>query len=396
MGAQLSKIASKWESDFWAFFGLKPESEFGFVGVGSIVRCGVLSFLAYYVPLSLMRGRADPFVFRSAVAFSVFSFAYRSLRLLEARFVSQRNEFWHVHGPFVSGAAAALIAQAIDPTLLSSLFIVWWSIRALRTLPLVDHFSHSRFGPAMVMMFAVDLLGPSALLSPEDHHPSYRSFITKFFGANGDDPKLFKGPYGEGKSLANALTEKRGNIIKWLLGYFLGAFKESVRMYLPLHLLWAAFRLPARTDFSVIASNTLRSSVFLAAYTGSLMTFLLINSSLVRGVPARWHLHLWAWLGGLSVLIERQNRQAELAFYCLAHGVNALISRLKLRGYSLPRAAQALLLMLATGQIMKHNALHPGRTMHLLFGEKLGRKTQLLSQQKDEDEGKEGATSSNN
>ncbi len=85
----------------------------------------------------------------------------------------------------------------------------------------------------------------------------------------------------------------------------------------------------------------------------------------------------------LSLLFERPNRQAELAFFCLSHAINSLYNHARLAGWVSPnRFVGSILLMLATGRIMQVNARNPGRTMHVLFGEKKGRPSQFWSQEK--------------
>ncbi len=59
------------------------------------------------------------------------------------------------------------------------------------------------------------------------------------------------------------------SLVKWIVRYVANVALQCVRMYAPLHLLWAAFRLPARTPISVIVSNTARSTLFLTTYVTS-------------------------------------------------------------------------------------------------------------------------------
>lgn len=111
------------------------------------------------------------------------------------------------------------------------------------------------------------------------------------------------------------------------------------------------------------------------------MAMLFANSYFFAPSPPRWQVQLWGWISGLSVLLERPNRQAELAFFCSSHAINSLYNHAVRVGLVRPNQVVGVaLLCVATGQIMKHNAERPGRTMHLLFGEKRGRKSQVLSQ----------------
>jgi hypothetical protein len=78
------------QTQFKGLFKVMYRSEFGVVGAGSILRCGVLSFLTYFVPIALLRRKLrDGHHFRSAVAFGVFGAAYRTVRVVISRVYSQ-------------------------------------------------------------------------------------------------------------------------------------------------------------------------------------------------------------------------------------------------------------------------------------------------------------------
>jgi hypothetical protein len=194
-----------------------------------------------------------------------------------------------------------------------------------------------------------------------------------------------------GVTIAENVVGRDKTILRWFVRYILNVGWQCVRVYGPLHLLWAAFRLPNRTPISVIAANTARSTAFLTSYVCSLQVMLMLNSYIVKGSPTRMQLHSWAWLSGLAVLLERSNRQSELAFFCASHACNSLFNHAKRLGWIAPSQFVGVVLgMIATGQIMKFNAERPGRTMHLLFGEKRGRLSQIVSQKFESNEEKEG------
>jgi hypothetical protein len=382
MGQAYSSLTSSYVS-FWARLGVRVDAEFGVVGAGSIFRCSVLSFLAYFVPLALVRRKLkDPHHLRAAMAFGGFSFTYRTVRLLIARYVPERNVDVHIQAPFIAGAAGAATCSVIDNSYVSSLFLIWWLFRSLRTLEAVNEFQQSKWGPTILMCASAEFLAPPALFSLEDHHVSYQKFLAPFWTAAGDRYEQFSQP-PKGVTIGTNLVGPNGSMVHWWMRYVYGVVAQTVKVYFPLHLVWGLFRLPAWTPPSVILSNTARSSAFLSAYVLSLQALLLANSSLAKGLPPRWQVHLWTWASGFSVLLERTNRQAELAFFCASHAVNSLYNHAKRRGIVRPNFALGMILgMFATGLIMKHNAERPGRTMHLLFGELKGRKSQLVSQKK--------------
>ena len=380
MGASFSKaVRNRWV-DLWARVGLDARGEFGIVGAGSILRCASLSFLVYFVPLALLRRRLrDPAHFRSAVAFGLFAGLYRSVRVLVARLVPQEHRQAHQAAPFVAGALGGLAAVLVDSSFLSSLFVVWWCVRALRSSPWVQRVEAHPAGPVAVMCFASGLLSPAGLVAPREHHPSYFRFLVRFFECSGARFSDFHSPPA-GLTIGQTVAPD-GRLFAWYARYVRSVVWESAKIYVPLHLVWAALRLPARTSLRVVLSNTARSIAFLSTYTCSMMAMLLADSHFFSASPPRWHLHLWTPLAGLAVLVERSNRQAELAFFCLAHAINSVYNHARLRGLVRPNnLIGTLLLMVASGRIMQVTAMTPGRGAHLLFGEKMGRLTQKHSQ----------------
>lgn len=282
-----------------------------------------------------------------------------------------------MQAPFISGAAGAASTCVIDPSFVSSLFLIWWSLRALRTLEKVQLFDKTPWGPPALMCASAEFLAPAALYTTQDHHVSYQKFLQPFWEAAGDTLEKFR------KDPRSAFATDGKGVMNWWIRYTYGVVAQTVRVYLPLHGIWALFRLPAYTPVSLIVKNTATSCLFLSSYVLSLMALLQANSALVGGIPPRWHVHLWAWLSGFSVLLERSNRQAELSWFCAAHAVNCIYNHLKRRGWVKENLPIGMIFaMFATGLIMKHNAERPGRTMHLLFGELKGRRSQLLSQKK--------------
>lgn len=110
MGNGLSKIRERYV-DFWASLGIDARAEYGVVGAGSIFRCGVLSFLCYFLPIALLRRKlADKHHFRSAVAFGAFGAAYRMIRVSISRVFSQvfeRRKLLFSFSPIFVGASSA-------------------------------------------------------------------------------------------------------------------------------------------------------------------------------------------------------------------------------------------------------------------------------------------------
>lgn len=340
-----------------------------------MLRCALLSFLTYFVPLALLRRKLrDRHHLRASLAFGAFSGTYRAVRLLVARLRPQLNR----SAPFFAGAAGAIATTAIDPSFVSSLFVTWWCVRALRSLPAVAAFQASRYGPALVMCAATDVLAPAGFDTPQDHQVSYRKvralpafpsiwvssslrqFFDTFFQVNGDSVERFRHP-PPGVSIAQNLVATSGTPFwRWQMLYLWRVALQAVRIYAPLHLVWAVFRLPARTPLRVLFSNTLRSTAFLTAYVVSLQVILLTNSQLVGGRPQRAQLHLWCWISGLSVLLERSSRQAELAFFCASQAVNSLYNHAKRVGLVQPsHAVGVALLALATGQVRRSGVDRP-------------------------------------
>ena len=355
MGANTSKEVREAYVGFWKkVFDLDARSEFGIVGAGSVLRCGVLCFLAYWAPLALLRRKLrDPFHFRSAVAFGLFGFTYRTVRVLISRLASQEkhNQTLHKHSPVVAGCAAAAVAVSVDPSFVSSVFVIWWAMRALRTLPIVQtQVEQRKYGPLAVMGVASAFLAPAALAAPEEHHVSYRRFLQGFFEASGTPFEKFQRP-DAGLSIGQTIAGD-SSIVPWFARYCVFVSWNAFKLYAPLHLVWALLRLPSLTDPRVIVSNTGRSVAFLSAYVCGMMAMLLVHSHFVK-TPPRWQVSLWTPIPTVSLLVERPNRQAELAFFCLSHAVNSVYNHFRLAGVLKPNnVVGTLLLMAATGRIM--------------------------------------------
>ena len=78
---------------------------------------------------------------------------------------------------------------------------------------------------------------------------------------------------------------------------------------------------------------------------------------------------MWAWLGGLYVLIEKRGRQVELATYCSAHALNSLYNRYILKQYGEQRAGGTVLLMAACAMLLHSWSKEPNFVKTLFFGE---------------------------
>lgn len=96
----------------------------------------------------------------------------------------------------------------------------------------------------------------------------YRKFFESFFEVSGDRMEAFRSP-PPGVSVMRNVVGRNRSLALWVVRYVAHVALQCVRMYAPLHLLWAAFRLPARTPLSVIAANTARSTLFLTTYVSS-------------------------------------------------------------------------------------------------------------------------------
>lgn len=105
----------------------------------SIARCGTIGFLTYFLPFYFLRG-GEGGPTRSALAFGTFTGMYRLLRVLEGRYISDvgENVLIHRYGAGLCGAVAAYCGLIVDPSFGSSLFVIWWFIRSLRSLDYIE------------------------------------------------------------------------------------------------------------------------------------------------------------------------------------------------------------------------------------------------------------------
>lgn len=70
----------------------------------SVLRCGTVGFLSYYLPFWFLKGGKDGPI-RSAAAFGTFTGMYRLLRVLEGRYISDvgENVLLHRYGAGLCG-----------------------------------------------------------------------------------------------------------------------------------------------------------------------------------------------------------------------------------------------------------------------------------------------------
>lgn len=230
----------------------------------------------------------------------------------------------------LAGATSAAIGLCVDDSFVSSPLVIWWALRAARTvIPKVNH------GSVIAMVGATAMLNPSALMFSGEHAPSYQRFmdmmslgIDRYSLHNPDN--LRKGPSihwpDRGvQTICDSVSFHEGHsscLRAAATGAFPRLFLISLRLYTPLYLAWTLVRV--RFKAKQFVENVLRSSLFLSVYSTGIYLGTFWYTSTINPHMKRAEMMVVTSVAGLSSLIERQERRPELATYCLTHGLNAM------------------------------------------------------------------------
>ena len=133
----------------------------------------------------------------------------------------------------------------------------------------------------VVMCGSASILLTAGYLTPEEHHPSYVKFLERFQSLNGASPALWR-RQSPGTPLHKYVTRNE-NAFLWLMKTTKLCFEECLKIYFPLHLIVAGFKLPRLPKFSLFAENVMRSTLFLTTYDMFLMAALFLHSKILNG-----------------------------------------------------------------------------------------------------------------
>ena len=349
----------------------------------AVARQTLVGFAGYVVPMALMkRGRVTRVLIRSAAAFATFTGGYRLIRLLLKRWISYSRKrpslllgpIFEAHlerfSPAIAAGLASLFGNAIDPSYSSSFFVIWLFLRAVRTLPMMPS---GRIVAPLTMIASVEVIVPAGFNSPEEMHPSYQNFLESF--ACGVDLNKMRNPGS--KAIGDVVHEYSSDLRFMFQHQYLAIAVKACSVYWPLHALsYLVNRVTGSrsSDVANLAENILRSTAFLTGWVGTMWWAVMAHSRRLvaqngNGQVLRRHTMVWAWLGGLYVLIEKPGRQVELATYCSAHALNSLYNRYILKQHGEQRAVGTLMLMGACAMLLHSWTKEPNFVKKVLFGE---------------------------
>ncbi len=330
----------------------------------------------------LRKRRVDGATWRTAVACGAFLGGYRLLSQLLWKNKHLKRVTSHLsqrQRNFIAGAVGAGLGLSVDDHFLGSLLVIWWCLRAVRCVLPQDP---RGLAPVAIMSAAASILAPAAFQHRDEHAKPYQKFM-EMMAFHMDRPALLDQAHPDMRpslhgwdkqvfcdNLNVSLGGHPTSSCLHSVGTFVAPriFWISLKMYVPLYLAWAAFRLrvPAAKPF---IENVMRSSIFLTGYTiTQYLTIMWFTSTVSPNVTRFQHASM-AWLSGLWTLVERKERRPELALYCMAQALNSLYLQAKKKGIvaRTPRIVSYFLLIAASGTLAAFHDQHP-KFVSTLFG----------------------------
>ena len=280
-----------------------------------------LGFGAWVVPVSIMYRRVTGL--RRGIALGLFFGSFRvvscSLFRVLATVKTGRQgtdivrRFVNAVAGFVSGA----IFSSVDQDVRQAVIVLWIVIRALRALlPPVP------FSDVIIMMFSASNILATYVHAPTDHAKSYQGFLHKFGGKTSTQLAPFRTPSGDGPEVICELVHPGQGCMAHMVTFTVEGLLRAVPLYLPVHL--AGLLLSSHKSVPLLASNVLRSALFLSVYCSSAWyAACQYYRYLPLGPSTRFKTLFVEWIPGLAVLLERPSRRKELASYCLSHALNS-------------------------------------------------------------------------
>ncbi len=303
--------------------------------------------------------------FSRRVAHLLFFFLQCSLFRLLASVKTGRlatdvlRRFVNAVAGFVSGA----IFSCVDTEVRQAVFVLWIVIRALRALlPAVA------YSDLIIMMFSTSNILATYVHRPTDHSKSYQGFLHKFGGKSVSQLAPFHVESGEGPAPICDTIHAGQSCVPHLLTFTAEGMLRAVPLYLPVHLV--GMLLSSHKSPALLASNVLRSSMFLSLYCSSAWyAACQYYKWLPFGSSSRFKTLFVEWIPGIAVLVERPSRRRELASYCLSHALNAYWNWAK-RGLGLQSRdwVSVLLLSLSFGILLQHFEEQPNAITSVCFG----------------------------
>jgi len=343
----------------------------------SLLECAVhgakgaaIGFFCVVIPLSIKKRKLDGTKTGLALAivfggFRVQNCAYSQLFKLISRYSSLVRGI----SPIilrrliaaVSGFISTVIASTIDPSLNNSVFIIWLLLKTIRTM-----IPNIPGGSTLIMCVAASQLLSQWWLNPRTHSPSYRSFLVTQSGRTSEELAQLHQLVPIPVHTTCEINHPEQSHLTFLIRQFIPGLKTAIPLYLPVHLFG---QLTAKKkSLAVFLENVIRSSVFLALYGVVMYSGHCFLSSITPGF-SRSQMMIASFWCGLTTLIERESRRAELAHYCTAQAINCFWRNLIFEGKvrSRPWVGQ-LILSIAVSSMVGTFEKQPAFIMKNLFG----------------------------
>jgi hypothetical protein len=309
----------------------------------------------------------------------VFTGGYRLVRVLLKKYVEfskKRASSLSVSleskverfSPAIAAGVASFFGNKVDPSFSSSFFVIWLFLRAVRTLEFAPS---GKYLAPLSMIAAVEVIVPAGFNSPDEMHGSYQKFLESF--SCGVDLVKMRNP---GSLAIGDVCHKYATDLQFMFKHVYPSLAlTSCSIYWPLHT--ASFVVnwligSRKADFAALSENILRSTAFLTGWVGTMWWAVMFNSRWLKessgdGKVLRRHSMIWAWLGGLWVMLEKPSRRVELATYCSAHALNSLYNRYHLEEKT--KGGGTILLMISCAILLHNWVKEPNFVKTMLFGD---------------------------
>jgi hypothetical protein len=322
--------------------------------------------------MTLLSRKLDLSNVRRAAALGVFVSGVRAMDHLLASLKNLRGsvpieeltefeQFVHKYTLAVSAFVSCFVALTIDGELHhSSAFVIWGVIRALRCFvpyhPIV---------PTFVMSSSASAILSTWMFARDECNPTY----IKFLDLHGGQSRETMISIGAGVSSACSVLHPGTGCLRHFLQFFLSSIPRSVKVYLPVYLV--AFIFSPRRNVMHTVENIARSAAFLSLYCTLAWASACASFNWLKPT-AMWHtrvsLFMHTWVAGLALLLERRQRQVELAAYCATYAADIIFRGLQKRGYvSLMPTLNLFLLALSAGTVLHYREQQPQMVINFLF-----------------------------
>jgi hypothetical protein len=330
-----------------------------------VVRGFLKGFASFFVPFALLKRSVNFWLIRRAVALGIFVGGVRSAdRIVKSLFGDELKQepswmqFIRKNRISLAAFLAAFGGLAVDGELQNSSIVTLWSlIRAVRT-----QMPSSMLGPTALMCFSSGIIVPTYLFARDEMNKIYGHFILR----QSDKSLQQLNKVASGVTSVCEFIHPGMSCPYHGVWYIWSGFVRSLRIYAPVF--GIAFILNPKRNVIHTLMNICRSSMFLSLYVAFAWLSGCVLNSFYQYEYARWPLFFQLSVCGLATLVERPDRQAELASYCFTYALDCLYLGLVKRQYLVhSNRRNALLIALSLGVVFRHVEQQPKPLMDFFF-----------------------------